>query len=162
MSTLNLSWVRSQLPDRRIDWYRSLPSTMPEATRLVIEGYPSGTTVGADEQTAGHGRYGRHWHSEPDAGLYVSVILRHKFKPDEIPIVTLALGLAVTEAIHQTSNVMCDLRWPNDILIHDRKCAGILTQLEGEAVIAGIGINVNQTSFPAEIASVATSLRTAH
>src|SRR5205085_7003122 len=129
---------------------------MPEAVRLAAQGCSSGTTVGADEQTAGHGRYGRHWHSEPDAGLYVSVILRHKFKPDEIPIVTLALGLAVTEAIQDTTNLICDLRWPNDILIHDRKCAGILTQLEGEAVIAGIGINVNQTSFPAEIASVAT------
>lgn len=161
MTTLNISWVRSQLPGRRIDWYRSIPSTMPEAARLAADGCPSGSAVGADEQTAGRGRYGRHWHSEPGAGLYFSVILRHEFALEELPAVTLALGLAVTEAIHQSTSVMCDLRWPNDVLIHDKKCAGILTQLEDAAVIAGIGVNINQAGFPAEIASVATSLRIA-
>lgn len=157
----DIARVRSQLPGRRIDWYDSIASTMPEAVRLAGERCPSGTTVGAEEQTAGHGRYGRPWHSEPASGLYISVVLRFQFKPDDIPIVTLALGLAVTDAIQQTTNVMCDLRWPNDVLIQERKCAGILTQLEGTAVIAGIGINVNQTSFPGEIASLATSLRIA-
>src|SRR5207253_8438595 len=85
----------------------------------------------------------------------------HEFTPDALPIVTLALGLAVTEAIHETSNVMCDLRWPNDVLVRDRKCAGILTQLEGPAVIAGIGINVNQPALPEDIANTAISLRIA-
>jgi BirA family transcriptional regulator, biotin operon repressor / biotin---[acetyl-CoA-carboxylase] ligase len=157
----DIAWVRSQFPDRRIDWYDSIPSTMPEAVRLAAEGCPSGTAVGADEQTAGHGRYGRHWHSERAAGLYFSVILRNRFTPESLPLVTLALGLGVTEAIQQTTDVMCDLRWPNDVLIAERKCAGILTQLEGPAVVAGIGINVNHTSFPEEIASAATSLRIA-
>jgi BirA family biotin operon repressor/biotin-[acetyl-CoA-carboxylase] ligase len=73
----------------------------------------------------------------------------------------LALGLATAEAITQTTGLVCDLRWPNDVLIRDRKCAGILTQLEGAAVIAGIGINVNHTGFPADLSSIATSLRMA-
>lgn len=131
---------------------------MFEASRLAAAGAPSGTTVVANEQTAGHGRYGRPWHSEPEAGLYLSVVLRFAETP---PLVTLALGLAVVEAITQTTGVVCDLRWPNDVLIGDRKCAGILTQLEGAAVIAGIGINVNHAAFPEELSTVATSLRIA-
>ncbi len=141
--------------------FKTIDSTMFEASRLAAGGAPSGTAVVADEQTAGHGRQGRVWHSEPGAGLYVSVILRFPFDPDTLPLVTLALGLAVVEAIHETTGIVCDLRWPNDVLIRDRKCAGILTQLEGSAVIAGIGINVNHAAFPQELSSVATSLRIA-
>jgi BirA family biotin operon repressor/biotin-[acetyl-CoA-carboxylase] ligase len=70
----------------------------------------------------------------------------------------LALGLGVQEAIGQTTGLAADLRWPNDVLIDGRKCAGILAQLEADAVIAGIGINVSHTEFPAEIANLATSL----
>ncbi len=134
---------------------------MPEAALLAQQDCPSGTAVGADEQTAGHGRYGRHWHSEPDYGLYVSVILRFTFSPDTLPLITLAIGLAVHDAIQQATGIACDLRWPNDVVIRDQKCAGILTQLEGAAVIAGIGVNVNHPSFPPGIAPQATSLRLA-
>jgi BirA family biotin operon repressor/biotin-[acetyl-CoA-carboxylase] ligase len=69
--------------------------------------------------------------------------------------------LATAEAILKTTDLACDLRWPNDVLINNRKCAGILTQLEGPAVIAGIGINVNHIGFPQELDEVATSLRLA-
>jgi BirA family biotin operon repressor/biotin-[acetyl-CoA-carboxylase] ligase len=117
--------------------------------------------VGADEQTAGQGRYGRVWHSEPGAGLYVSIVLRNPFPADALPVVTLALGLATSEAILKATDVSCDLRWPNDVLIQSRKCAGILTQLEGSAIIAGIGINVNHAAFPDELTAIATSLRMA-
>lgn len=159
--SLDLSSIRSHLPDRQIHHHQSIPSTMPEAIRLAAEGTPSGTAVIADEQTAGHGRFGRLWHSEPDCGLYVSVIIRHKFTPETLPVTTLALGLAVVQAIQQATNITCDLRWPNDVLIADKKCAGILCQLEGAAVIAGVGVNVNHTRFPTELASQATSLRIA-
>jgi BirA family biotin operon repressor/biotin-[acetyl-CoA-carboxylase] ligase len=141
--------------------FETIDSTMFEASRLAAAGADSGTTVVAEEQTAGQGRHGRTWHSEPGAGLYLSVILRFPFEPETVPIVTLALGLAVVEAIHETTGIVCDLRWPNDVLIRDRKCAGILTQLEGAAVIAGIGINVNHSAFPEELSAVATSLRIA-
>jgi BirA family transcriptional regulator, biotin operon repressor / biotin---[acetyl-CoA-carboxylase] ligase len=154
--------VRSQLPDRLIHWHPVLESTMLEASRLAAAGAPSGTVVGAEEQTAGRGRHGRTWHSETDSGLYVSVILRHHFTPNALPVVTLALGLAVSDAILQSTDLACDLRWPNDVLIQSRKCAGILTLLEGSAIIAGIGINVNHSSFPAELSGIATSLRLAN
>lgn len=155
----DLSLVRSQFPTRRLEWFPSIDSTMFEASRLATAGAPSGTAVIADEQTAGHGRYGRPWHSEAEAGLYVSVILRFPFVPDALPLVTLALGLAATEAILKAAGVVCDLRWPNDVLIGGRKCAGILPQLEGPSIVAGFGINVNQLAFPPELSAAATSLR---
>jgi BirA family biotin operon repressor/biotin-[acetyl-CoA-carboxylase] ligase len=157
----DLAQLQSQMPDRRIEWLAVVDSTMTAASRLAAAGAPSGTVIGADEQTAGQGRHGRTWHSEPGSGLYLSIILRHQFTPAALPVVTLALGLAVSEAILQATEIACDLRWPNDILIQSKKCAGILTQLEGSAIIAGIGINVNHSSFPQELSAIATSLRIA-
>lgn len=155
---LDLARVRARFPGRAIHWHDTLPSTMPEAVRLALEGAPGGTVVGADEQTAGQGRYERRWHSEAGAGLYQTVILRLA-RP--APQVTLALGLATARAIETAAGIKTDLRWPNDVLIGDRKVAGILVQLHNDAVIAGIGINVNQQRFPADVAGIATSLRLA-
>jgi BirA family biotin operon repressor/biotin-[acetyl-CoA-carboxylase] ligase len=157
----DVAWLRSQVPDRRIEWHTTIDSTMTEAIRLAGQGTPSGTVVGAEEQTAGQGRHGRVWHSEPGLGLYVSIILRRQLMPASLPVVTLALGLATREAILKATDLVCDLRWPNDVLIESRKCAGILTMLEGSAIIAGIGINVNHSSFPTELSHIATSLRIA-
>jgi BirA family transcriptional regulator, biotin operon repressor / biotin---[acetyl-CoA-carboxylase] ligase len=153
--------LRAELPGRRIEWFSRLDSTMTEASRLAAAGAPSGTVVGAEEQTSGRGRHGRSWHSEPGCGLYVSIILRRQFAPAVLPVVTLALGLAAREAILKSTNLACDLRWPNDLLIGPEKCAGILTVLESSAIIAGIGINVNHSSFPVELGGIATSLRMA-
>jgi BirA family biotin operon repressor/biotin-[acetyl-CoA-carboxylase] ligase len=155
----DIEQVKASLPDRHIDWYPSIGSTMTEASRLAASGCASGTVIGADEQTAGIGRYGRIWHSESASGLYVSIVLRYAFSPDSLTVATLALGLATAEAILKTTDLACDLRWPNDVLIQSKKCAGILTQLEGSAIIAGIGINVNHSSFPQELSAIATSLR---
>jgi len=109
-----------------------------------------GRIVGAEEQTAGIGRHGRKWISESGAGLYVSIVLAAK----PIPVVMLALGLATREAVGNA-----DLRWPNDVLLNGKKCAGVLAQLEGDTIIAGIGINVSQTEFPDDLETPATSLR---
>jgi BirA family biotin operon repressor/biotin-[acetyl-CoA-carboxylase] ligase len=158
---LDLEWVRARLHERRVEWRDTIDSTMREASRLGRAGCPAGTTVGAEEQTAGYGRYGRHWHSEPEAGLYFSVVLRHPFTLDALPVVTLALGLAAVEAIQKATDILCDLRWPNDVLIQSKKCAGILPQFDGSTVIAGIGLNVNHAQFPDELSAIATSLRIA-
>ena len=138
--------VRARLPGRQIDWFDSLDSTMIEARR---DPQP-GRIVGAEEQTAGIGRHGRKWISESGAGLYVSIVLAAK----PIPVVMLALGLATREAVGNA-----DLRWPNDVLVNGKKCAGVLAQLEGDTIIAGIGINVSQTEFPDDLETPATSLR---
>lgn len=127
---------------RAVHYYPSVDSTM-----LVAAGLPAGSIVLAEEQTAGQGRHGHTWHSEPYAGIYCSIVLEPR------PLLTLALGLATAEAIA----VPCDLRWPNDVMLNGKKCAGILVQLVDGRAIAGIGINVNHSAFPPELE--ATSLR---
>lgn len=156
---LDIERVRERLPDREVVWFDTAGSTMTEAAFLAARGCASGTVVVAEEQTAGHGRYGREWHSERGSGLYCSVVLRPGLRPESLPVLTLALGLAAAEAIARSAGVASDLRWPNDVLAGGRKCAGILTQLADGAVIAGIGINVNHESLPDDLARIATSLR---
>jgi BirA family biotin operon repressor/biotin-[acetyl-CoA-carboxylase] ligase len=141
---MDLERLRREFPARRIDYYAAVDSTMRAAV-----GLEPGSVVLAGEQTAGQGRHGRRWHSERASGIYCSIVL----KP--APALTLALGLATADAIARATGVACDLRWPNDVMLAGRKVAGILVQ----NAIAGIGINVNQTSFPEDLASEATSLR---
>jgi BirA family biotin operon repressor/biotin-[acetyl-CoA-carboxylase] ligase len=121
--------------------------TSVDSTMTVAAGLPIGDVVVAGEQTAGQGRHGHTWYSAAGAGLYCSIVL------EPTPLLTLALGLAVAEAL----GVPCDLRWPNDVLIDHKKVAGILVQLVNGKAIAGIGINLTQTDFPPELE--ATSLR---
>ncbi len=120
---------------------------------------PAGTVIVAEEQTAGQGRLGRQWHSAHGLGLYFSVVLPAAGPTAGLPVLTLALGLAVQEAIQRTAGLACDLRWPNDILAGDRKLAGILVQLHNDRAVAGIGINANHERMPAELGDIATSLR---
>jgi BirA family biotin operon repressor/biotin-[acetyl-CoA-carboxylase] ligase len=157
----DVSSVRRRLPGRHIEWFQSVNSTMTLAARLARDGCESGAVIGADGQVAGIGRHGHNWHSESEAGLYVSIVLRLAVEARSLPIVMLALGLAAQEAISNASGLAADLRWPNDVLVGGKKCAGILAQLEGDAIVAGIGINVNHSAFPSEIESLATSLKLA-
>jgi BirA family transcriptional regulator, biotin operon repressor / biotin---[acetyl-CoA-carboxylase] ligase len=147
---MNLSRLRDAFPERPIHYYPEIDSTMRAAAS-----FPLGSIVLAGEQTAGQGRHGHSWHSEPGNGIYCSVVLAPG------PFLTLALGLAAQHAIVESTGLVCDLRWPNDLLLSGRKVAGILVQLADSRAIAGIGINVNHTSFPPELAAQATSLRLA-
>ncbi|HTM47083.1 MAG TPA: biotin--[acetyl-CoA-carboxylase] ligase [Bryobacteraceae bacterium] len=149
---LDLDYVREHLPGRDLRYFDTLDTTMRAAA-----GCPPGTAVIAGEQTAGQGRHGHSWHSEKGAGLYVSIVL----PTQTAPALTMALGLATAEAITAESGVVCDLRWPNDVMIGLRKAAGILAQLADSTAIAGIGVNVNHQRFPPELADEATSLRIA-
>jgi BirA family biotin operon repressor/biotin-[acetyl-CoA-carboxylase] ligase len=155
---LDLDILRAAYPAREIVWLDTCPSTMTEAARLARAGCASGTVVVAEEQTAGQGRHGRVWSSERGAGLYVSIVLRLGLPEESARVLSMALGLATAEAIARAADLRPDLRWPNDVLIAEKKCAGILVQVEPPAFVAGIGINVNQRSFPPELAGIATSL----
>ena len=141
---MDIERLRREFPGRRIDYYPAIDSTMRAAV-----GLEQGSVVLAGQQTAGQGRHGRSWHSEPESGIYCSVVL----KP--APALTLALGLAIADAIARSTGLACDLRWPNDVMLAGKKVAGILVR----NAIAGIGINVNHTSFPPHLAPEATSLR---
>ncbi len=156
---LDLEALRRALPGLVVHWFPRVTSTMDVAARLASAG-ESGVVV-ADEQTAGRGRLGRCWHSEAEAGLYATFILRLPLRPEDTPVLTLALALATGEAIARVADLACDLRWPNDVLLDGKKCAGILVETAEAAFLAGIGINVNHTRFPQELAAHATSLRLA-
>jgi BirA family biotin operon repressor/biotin-[acetyl-CoA-carboxylase] ligase len=134
-------------------------STMKDAAALAAKGEPHGTAVIADLQTAGIGRQGHTWHSDDTGGLYISIILRLQIPPGNLPILTMALGLAVQRAVNDIAQVSTDLRWPNDVMLNERKLAGILVQSAEGALIAGIGLNVNQSAFPDDLDQIATSLK---
>jgi BirA family biotin operon repressor/biotin-[acetyl-CoA-carboxylase] ligase len=145
---LNIDSLRRAHPKRVIDYHVTTDSTMRLAAGRAL-----GTVIIAEEQTAGQGRHGHSWHSERGSGIYFSIVLR------PAPLLTLALGLATAEAITTATGIACDLRWPNDVMVGGSKVAGILTQLADGVAIGGIGINVNHTAFPADLAGLATSLR---
>jgi BirA family biotin operon repressor/biotin-[acetyl-CoA-carboxylase] ligase len=136
----------------------SAASTNDELRALAEGGAGEGLVLLALHQTAGRGRRGAAWFSEPGGSLAFSVLIRPE-KPKALwPRLALATGLAVAEAVERFGPA-AGVKWPNDVWIGHRKVAGILVEAGGDFVIAGIGINVNGTVFPHEIASIATSLR---
>ncbi len=148
-----------------IHYFDVVGSTNTEAKRLAREGAPEGTLIVADAQTKGRGRLGRSWVSPPGTGLYLSIILRPDCPADWLPKLTLTTGIAVASAIRQTG-LMPQLKWPNDILIADRKVGGILTEAVFDRkrinfAVLGIGVNVNmeRNELPISIRNLAISLR---
>lgn len=142
----------------------TIGSTMDEARRLAGEGAPEGTVVLADEQTAGRGRLERSWWAPAGSSLLLSLLLRPPLLPRQAQQLTMVCSLAVCDAIAQVSGLSADVKWPNDVLIGERKVCGILTELDvlGSRLnyaIVGIGININVDfcDAPAFIAPV-TSL----
>jgi BirA family biotin operon repressor/biotin-[acetyl-CoA-carboxylase] ligase len=150
-----------------IHHYYRAGSTNTLALEAASEGAPEGSVFLAEQQTAGRGRGDNQWHSAESTGIYCSVILRPTLPPSEVLTLSLAAGLAVQAAIQEVdSRVIPDLKWPNDVLIQGKKFCGILTEMSSEAtrvryIVVGIGLNVNQVSFPGELEQTATSLRQA-
>jgi BirA family biotin operon repressor/biotin-[acetyl-CoA-carboxylase] ligase len=146
----------------RILRYESLPSTNTEVARLAQLGAEEGLTIVADEQTAGRGRLQRKWSSPKGAGLYCSVLLRPAFASDRWPLLTFVAALATGDALLEASEVKTDIKWPNDLLANERKICGILAEATetstGRTVVLGIGINLTNEAFPADLIDVATSV----
>ena len=125
------------------------------------EGHPGDVFV-ADFQTAGRGRLDHEWHAARGENLTFSVVLdAADASPAEVATLPLVVGLAVARAVGALlgSSSQVAVKWPNDVLVGGKKICGILCERNGDAVVAGVGLNVNQTDFPAEIAARATSLR---
>jgi BirA family biotin operon repressor/biotin-[acetyl-CoA-carboxylase] ligase len=147
--------------------YYKVSSTNTVAMDAASAGAPEGSVFLAEQQTAGRGRGRNPWHSAQSAGIYCSVILRPPLPPSETLILALACGLAVHAAVQELApELKPDLKWPNDVLLDGKKFCGILTEMNAEPtrvrhLVIGIGLNVNQASFPAELRDVATSLRVA-
>ncbi len=157
--------LATDLIGREILFFDRLSSTNEEAVQLARRGAPEGTVVIAEAQDKGRGRLGREWVSPPGRNLYASIILRPGTAPHELQGITLLAAVAVAETIARFSPKKPSVKWPNDVLIGNRKIAGILMEMQGSAemadfVVAGIGINLNmeQKDFPTPLRKTATSL----
>jgi len=151
---------------RTIHHFQTIDSTNSKAFQLALQGAEEGDVVIAESQEKGRGRMGRSWYSPPSSNLYLSVILRPKIPPQQAPLLTLMAAVATAEAIREFSGLRPLIKWPNDILIRDRKVAGLLHEMQSgmdriHFVILGLGVNLNmdETSFPPEIRNIATSLK---
>ena len=150
---------------RNLHHFYKTGSTNNVAMDAANSGAPEGSVFLSEQQTAGRGRGNHQWHSARSVGIYCSVVLRPKLPPSDVLVIALAAGLAVQAAVQELdSGLAPDLKWPNDLLMNGKKFCGILTEMSAEPtqvrhVIVGIGINVNQTSFPADLQASATSLR---
>jgi BirA family transcriptional regulator, biotin operon repressor / biotin---[acetyl-CoA-carboxylase] ligase len=146
-------------------YYPEIGSTNDEAFRLGNSGAPEGAAVIADSQTKGKGRLQRVWHSPSGSNIYTSILLRPKFGPERAPQISIAAGVAVAETLSDYCPDQIQLKWPNDVLLNNKKVCGILSQIKTSAngigfVILGIGINVNilYDQLPSDIRNIATSM----
>jgi len=147
----------------KLHFFAITDSTNTDAMAAGREGALHGSVYFADEQRAGRGRGDHAWHSAGGQGLYVSVLLRPAIPAARLALLPLAAGLAAAAAVEASAGLAIDLRWPNDLLIGPRKTGGILVESRLEVggiafAVVGIGINVHQREFPADVSTAATSL----
>ena len=155
--------VKGTIFANRLRHYFRIGSTNVVAMEAAAAGELEGTVFFAEEQVAGKGRGNNAWESAPSAGIYCSIVLRPQMAPADALLLSLIAGVAVAEAVEEVTALRGDLRWPNDVLLGERKFCGILTEMHAEAtrvryVVVGIGVDVNQASFSPGLESIATSL----
>jgi BirA family transcriptional regulator, biotin operon repressor / biotin---[acetyl-CoA-carboxylase] ligase len=153
--------LKTRVIGKKILYYNELDSTNTTAYELAHKINGEGAIVVAEKQNKGKGRLLRHWSSPKSGGIYMSVILRPDITPFYAPIITLMAAVSVAQAIRETSAVEACIKWPNDIIVKDKKVAGILTEMEAESdrvkfIILGIGINVN--TMLSELPKTASSI----
>ena len=143
-----------------------IDSTNSLVKKYLLNGADEGLVAVAESQTDGRGRLGRTWHSPPETGVYLSVLLKPHLEPDHFPLFTLLAGVAAVLTINEFSHKRASLKWPNDILVNGKKICGLLCELiqnpgEPNGLIIGIGINANHLAeqFPEDLKNTATSLR---
>ncbi len=151
-----LSWqLNTDIVGKEILSFDVVSSTMDVALELAEKGVVEGTCIFSEGQKKGRGRLGRMWHSPKFKSIYCSVILRPNILPSESPKITLTAAVAAARAIREISSLGALIKWPNDILINNKKVCGILTEMNAETdkvkfLIVGIGMNVNGSTknFP--------------
>ena len=148
-----------------IHYYSEIGSTNDEAKKCAVAGCPEGTLVITETQQGGRGRLSRGWFSPIAKGIWLSVVLRPPFPPQEAPKCTLMAAVALNRAIREVAGIPCGIKWPNDILCNGRKLVGILTEMSAEMdainhIVIGTGINVNIAAdeIPPELKEIATSI----
>lgn len=145
--------------------FEEVGSTNARAAAWAQNGAPEGSVVVAEYQSAGRGRHGRTWSAHKGQNLLFSIVLRPELEADRLGLITVAASVAVAEAVdHFVAPYRSSIKWPNDVLLEGRKTCGMLLEssMAGshtDAVVLGVGLNVNQTHFPDALEETATSLR---
>jgi len=159
-------FLKTKWMGKTIHHFHTLDSTNSKAYQLALDGAEEGEVVISESQEKGRGRLGRQWFSPPFLNLYLSVILRPKIPPHQASLITLVAAVATADAIQKFSGLLPLIKWPNDILLRDRKIAGLLNEIHSEMdrihfVILGIGVNLNldERMFSKEVRAGATSLK---
>lgn len=159
------SRISSKYLGRNLCCYKEVDSTNEELKRLynADKDIPNGTTAVTDNQTIGKGRRGRVWKTPVGVNIAMSFLLKPRFEPSKASMLTLLAALAVVKATREMTELDCQIKWPNDVVVNGKKYCGILTEMSVEPdfihyVIVGIGINVNTESFPSELVNTATSI----
>jgi BirA family biotin operon repressor/biotin-[acetyl-CoA-carboxylase] ligase len=153
----------SDVPPRwRVSRFEELDSTNRWALDRAREGAAEGLVVVADHQTAGRGRLDRTWEAAPGSSLLLSLVLHRPLTvgddgADAAHRAVVAVAVALARALRSTVGIDAGMKWPNDVVIGDKKLAGILAEQEGESLVVGLGVNVNWVAFPAELADTATA-----
>ena len=142
--------------------YKKVDSTNDVAYKLAENGIAEGTVILAEEQAKGRGRHGRRWLSPARGGVYMSCVLRPEIAPNEMPRITLLAAVAVAKSVRDVTGLGAMIKWPNDIVVNNRKVCGILTEIKAEQdrcdfVVIGIGVNVN--TKPERLPKGASSLK---
>ncbi|HTX61711.1 MAG TPA: biotin--[acetyl-CoA-carboxylase] ligase [Methanobacterium sp.] len=158
--------LKTKFLGRNIHFFKEVDSTNDVARELADEGAEEGSIIVAESQRSGKGRRGKKWIS-PSGGVWMTIILRPDVEPSKAPQLTLVTGVAVAETLDQECGLNIGIKWPNDILIGDKKVSGILTEVKTkngkvDYVLVGIGIDLNMdvSIFPPELRGGATSLKT--
>jgi BirA family biotin operon repressor/biotin-[acetyl-CoA-carboxylase] ligase len=152
--------VREPIRIWTIRRFGELDSTNRQLLDDARRGAPPGSVVVADHQTAGRGRLDRTWEAAPGSSLLVSVLVRPDLEPSRIHVVVMAAALALRSAVGDVAGFTPELKWPNDLVVGDRKLAGLLAEREGDAIVLGAGCNVRGDAFGPELAGVATACET--
>ena len=146
-------------------YFRETGSTQTVIKKLAQQDAPQGIVAVTDSQTEGRGRRGRVWQTPPGRNVTFSVLLRPHLKPGEVQLLNLAAGIAIRRAADACCKIKTELKWPNDVLVNNKKLCGILSEAAGEPdriyyAVTGVGLNVNLTAedFGADIRDTATSL----
>ncbi len=161
--------LKTKFVGRNFFVFDELDSTNTTASEMAAKGAAEGTLIVADRQKAGRGRLGRTWYSPAGVNIYLSVILRPSIRPALVSQLTLVTAVALVDAlslfITGTSGNKAEIKWPNDILVNGKKCAGILSEMKMDKsdvdfVVLGIGVNVNLINhlIPSELSDIMTSL----
>jgi BirA family biotin operon repressor/biotin-[acetyl-CoA-carboxylase] ligase len=142
---------------REVRWFATIDSTNRYLADESAAGTPAGLVAVADEQSAGRGRLGRTWVAPPGASLLASALVDGTGPPEARHLVLVAAALAAIDAVEAQCGFRPRLKWPNDLVVDDRKLAGLLAEATPGAIVVGMGLNVDWPEFPAEIAATATA-----